>query len=163
MDFAAIIAETKRPVLAAIRRHLSPRFAYAIDDVAQEVYLRAYRALAKGKLSDANKLRSYLYSIAKNESLRMNFRCEREEKKVEKYLNAWRDSMVVEETRTTQSARASELEKALRQIPPHYAAVVELSLSGFSAAEIVQKLEIRPGTVKSRLSRGLSLLRAKLA
>lgn len=163
MDFAAIIAETKRPVLAAIRRHLSPRFAYAIDDVAQEVYLRAYCSLMKGKLNDASKLRSYLYTIAKNEALRMNFRCEREEKKAEKYLTAWRGSMVATENGVAEYALAGELQKALRQIPPHYAAVVELSLAGFSAAEIVQELEIKPGTVKSRLSRGLALLRQKLA
>lgn len=163
MDFAAIIAETKRTVLAAIRRYLDPRFAYAIDDVAQEVYLRAYRALTKGKLQDSSKLRSYLYTIARNEALRMNTRGEREEKKAEKFLNARREKLLVTCDTASTCAMTREVGEALRDIPEHYAQVVQLSMLGFSAREIVEKLQIRPGTVKSRLSRGLAMLREKLA
>lgn len=163
MDFAAIIAETKRPVLAAIRRYLDQRFAYAIDDVAQEVYLRAYRALAKGKLHDASKLRSYLYTIARNEALRMNARGEREEKKAEKFLSARREKMTVSADSVTSRTMANDVAEALAGIPEHYAQVVQLSMLGFSAREIVEQLQIRPGTVKSRLSRGLALLRERLS
>lgn len=163
MDFAAIIAETKRPVLAAIRRYLDGRFSYAIDDVAQEVYLRAYRALTKGKLNDASKLRSYLYTIARNEALRMNARGEREEKKAEKFLNARRERLTVSSDTVSTLSMAGDVAEALANIPEHYAQVVQLSMLGFSAREIVEKLQIRPGTVKSRLSRGLALLREKLA
>lgn len=163
MDFAAIIAETKRPVLAAIRRYLDGRFSYAVDDVAQEVYLRAYRALTKGKLNDASKLRSYLYTIARNEALRMNARGEREEKKAEKFLNARRERLTVSSETVSTRTMAGDIAEALANIPEHYAQVVQLSMLGFSAREIVEKLQIRPGTVKSRLSRGLALLREKLA
>lgn len=163
MDFAAIIAETKRPVLAAIRRYLDGRFSYAVDDVAQEVYLRAYRALTKGKLNDASKLRSYLYTIARNEALRMNARGEREEKKAEKFLNARRERLTVSSETVSTRTMAGDIAEALANIPEHYALVVQLSMLGFSAREIVEKLQIRPGTVKSRLSRGLALLREKLA
>lgn len=164
LDFSAIVAETKRPVLAAIRRYLDARFSYAIDDVAQEVYIRAYRALTKGNLDNPAKLRSYLYTIARNESLRMNTRCRREEQKAEKFLNAKRNSLgATPATATEQPVMTSAVADALGEIPRHYAEVVELSMLGFSAREIVEKLEIKPGTVKSRLSRGLALLREKLA
>ncbi len=163
MDFAAIIAETKRPVLAAIRRYLDARFAYAIDDVAQEVYLRAYRALSKGKLQDSSKLRSYLYTIARNEALRMNARGEREVRKAQKYLNARLEKLSVAPDSISTHTMTGEVAEALTGIPEHYAQVVELIMLGFSAREIVEKLQIRPGTVKSRLSRGLALLREKLA
>lgn len=163
MDFSTIIAETKRPVLAAIRRHLDLKYAYAIDDVAQEVYLRAYRALTKGKLKEQNKLRSYLYTIAKNESLRMNGRCQREEMKAEKFIEGerrrWSLAPVQNETLAEMTAQVVD---ELRHIPDHYARVVELTLMGFSAREIVERLEIKPGTVKSRLSRGLALLRERM-
>lgn len=163
MDFATIIAETKRPVLAAIRRYLDGRFAYAIDDVAQEVYLRAYRALSKGNLREPASLRSYLYTIARNEALRMNARGEREEKKAERFLNARREKLVLSADSVGTRLMTGEVAEALAHIPEHYAQVVRLSMLGFSAREIVEKLQIRPGTVKSRLSRGLALLRNKLA
>lgn len=164
MDFAQIIEETRRPVLAAIRRYLDSRFAYAIDDVAQEVYLRAYKALTKNKLEDDTKLRSYLYTIAKNESLRMNARCRREEMKAEKFLVAKREKLRQSEALPPETFDERDaLIEALATLPEHYAKVVELTLLGFTAREIVDKLEIRPGTVKSRLSRGLTILRQKLA
>ncbi|MBN8222502.1 MAG: sigma-70 family RNA polymerase sigma factor [Spirochaetes bacterium] len=163
MEFSEIIAETKRPVLAAIRRHLDAKYSYAIDDVAQEVYLRAYRALNKGKLKEQGKLRSYLYTIAKNESLRMNSRCHREEMKAEKFIEGERRrwSVMPAEDDTVAEMTAQVVDE-LRHIPEHYARVVELTLMGFSAREIVQRLDIKPGTVKSRLSRGLALLRERI-
>lgn len=163
MEFAQIIEETRRPVLAAIRRYLDARFAYAIDDVAQEVYLRAYKALTKKRLDDESKLRSYLYTIAKNESLRMNSRCRREEQKAEKFLEAKRERLKYADALPAEGfAERDALIEALGQLPEHYARVVELTLMGFSAREIVAKLDIKPGTVKSRLSRGLTILREKL-
>jgi len=164
MEFAQIIEETRRPVLAAIRRYLDSRFAYAIDDVAQEVYLRAYRALKKNRLEDDTKLRSYLYTIAKNESLRMNQRCRREETKAEKFLAAKREKLRYSEAMPPETFDERDaLVEALATLPEHYAKVVELTLLGFTAREIVDKLDIKPGTVKSRLSRGLNILKQKLA
>ncbi|MBS0618660.1 MAG: RNA polymerase sigma factor [Spirochaetes bacterium] len=163
MNFAHIIAETKRPVLAAVRRYLDGRFAYAIDDVVQEVYLRAYRALAKGKLRDDTKLRSYLYTIARNEALRMNESGVREEAKAEKFLAAEKIRLAeIAPQQPTAAELTAEILEQLKFLPQHYASVVELTLAGYSAAEIVERLAIKPGTVKSRLSRGLALLRERM-
>ena len=164
VDFGQIISETKRPVLAAIRRHLDTKYSYAIDDVAQEVYIRAYRALTKDKLKEKSKLRSYLYTIAKNESLRMNGRCYREELKAEKFIEGERRRLNnPQREEETLGEMTDQILEELRHIPAHYARVIELTLMGLSAREIVQKLEIKPGTVKSRLSRGLALLRDRMA
>ena len=43
--FAKIIGDTKEAVLCAVAKFLYPRFAHAVDDVAQETYLRAYKSM----------------------------------------------------------------------------------------------------------------------
>ncbi|HRP68348.1 MAG TPA: sigma-70 family RNA polymerase sigma factor [Turneriella sp.] len=164
IDFSKIIAETKKTVLAAIRRYLDMKYAHAIDDVAQEVYIRAYRALNDGKLKESSKLRSYLYTIAKNESLRMNARLTREEIKAERFIEEERERLsALPEIENPLGEMTNRIIEELRHIPKHYANVVELSLLGFTAKEIVERLDIKPGTVKSRLSRGLALLRSRVA
>ncbi len=163
-DFTRIVAETKRPVLAAIRRYLDLRLSHAVDDVAQEVYLRAYKALTKGKLRDQTKLRSYLYTIARNEALRMNEKYAREEMKSEKLLVLKRDTEALQQSASSPLERFDKtVVDAIDTLPEHYANVVKLSLLGFTSKEIVSKLAVKPGTVKSRLSRGLQILRQKLA
>jgi len=163
VNLEAIIAETKRPVLAAIRRYLDADYFYAIDDVAQEVYLRAYRALEKGKLREASKIRSYLYTIAKNESLRMNVRLAREVHKAEKFLVAEKEKFSrMHEIETDDAEQLEKIRGAITALPQHYAQVVELTLAGLNHKEIIERLKIKPGTVKSRLSRGLSMLREAL-
>jgi RNA polymerase sigma-70 factor, ECF subfamily len=163
VNFASIIGDTKRPVLAAIRRYLDARFAYAVDDVAQEVYLRAYRALAANKLKDSSKLRAYLYTIARNEALRMSARLGREEKKLESFVeNERRRLTIYEPEEDSIPFLAERVRLELKHLPAHYADVVQLVLLGLTAREIVQRLEIKPGTVKSRLSRGLAILRERI-
>lgn len=150
--------------MAAIRRYLDAGYLYAIDDVAQEVYIRAYRALSQGKLKDDSKLRSYLYTIAKNETLRMNARCQREERKTEKFLENQRHKMIpASGPAASMSQMTSEMLDQLTHLPEQYAEVVKLAMLGYTAKQIVEKLEIKPGTVKSRLSRGMAMLRQRLA
>ena len=55
-DFAGIIKETKGVVLSAINKNLAGHYAHAVDDVAQETYVRAYNALASGKFRNDSAL-----------------------------------------------------------------------------------------------------------
>jgi len=48
--------------------------------------------------------------------------------------------------------------ESIRGLPEKYREVLELSARGRGEAEIAEALAIRPGTVKSRLSRGRELL-----
>jgi RNA polymerase sigma-70 factor (ECF subfamily) len=54
-DFTTIINRTKDTVLSAIERYLAARFYSAVDDVAQEVYLRAYKSLSKDQFTITKK------------------------------------------------------------------------------------------------------------
>jgi RNA polymerase sigma-70 factor (ECF subfamily) len=155
-EFAEIIDSTKRTVLSAIQTHLADRFYHAIDDVAQETYIRAYRSLVKKKFKEESLISTWLYTIAKNESLRMNKKMSREEMKFEKSI---------EKMKTVAAYKTEEynhdielLREAIGNLPEKYRSVLELVSRGLTEKQISEKLEIKIGTVKSRSSRGREML-----
>lgn len=150
-DFADIVNNTKGIVLSAIGKHLAFQFHHAIDDVVQETYLRAYRSLIKNKYKDESKMHSWLYTIAKNESIRMNEKLDREQKKFKKLLESIDDE-------PNEPVDLDFLYNSIEKLPPLYKDVMELLSIGFSEKEISKKLQIKKGTVKSRISRGRVLL-----
>lgn len=57
-----------------------------------------------------------------------------------------------------------DVQRALRELAPEYrAAVVLCDMEGFSYDEVAQTLGVKLGTVRSRIHRGRSLLRASLS
>lgn len=155
IEFAEIVGRTKKIVLSAVRRHLAARFSFAIDDVVQETYLRGYRHLVSGKFREESSLGSWLYTIARNESLRMNGRMAREEEKAEK---AGRQQMERAPETESREEAAVALDILIEKLPPKYRGVMELKARGLSEKEISLRLRITAGTVKSRFSRGKELM-----
>ncbi len=155
-DFAVIIGETKRVVLSAIEKHLAPRFYHAIDDVAQETYLRAYRSLVKQKFRGDSKIQTWLYAIARNESLRMNSKLVREENKIQKHKEEILTGFPSDNADTADDIR--ELHDKVAQLPDKYGSVLQLFSQGYSEKEIAANLGLKSGTVKSRISRGKEML-----
>jgi RNA polymerase sigma-70 factor (ECF subfamily) len=158
-DFSKIVHSTKKIVLSAIQNYLAERFYFAIDDVVQETYLRAYKSLQKNQFKGESSLSTYLYTIAKNESLRMNEKLAREEKKKEKLL----DKQLTEEKFFTEEKISKEyiLSKIL-SLPKKYSDVLKLYLFGESESSIASSLGIEKGTVKSRTFRAKEKLRKVL-
>ncbi|HSV96592.1 MAG TPA: sigma-70 family RNA polymerase sigma factor [Spirochaetota bacterium] len=158
-EFGEMVRETKGVVLSAIEKHLSARFYGAIDDVAQETYLRAYRALSKDSFRHDSRLSTWLYTIARNESLRMSERLSREEQKRERVRAAVDHREPDDFTRgILEQDEIGRMKDSIRALPEKLRAVLELSASGHGEAEIATQLSIRRGTVKSRLSRGREML-----
>ncbi|MBN1495966.1 MAG: sigma-70 family RNA polymerase sigma factor [Spirochaetes bacterium] len=153
-EFAAIVGRTKRIVLSAVRKHLAARFSYAIDDVVQETYLRGYRHLAGGLFRNESSVESWLYTIARNESLRMNKKLAREEEKAEKAAARQREAEPVRFT----PEDAALLDGLLARLPEKYRDVMALKSQGMPEEEIALRLGISKGTVKSRFSRGKEML-----
>lgn len=153
-EFAAIVGRTKKTVLSAVRKHLAARFFHAIDDVVQETYLRGYRHLAGGKFRNESSLETWLYAIARNESLRMNDRLAREEAKAVREA----DRRMSLETDQSSADDVISLKVLLDRLPEKYRAVVALKSEGYSEQEIAMRLNINTGTVKSRFSRGKEML-----
>ncbi len=155
-DFTEIVNSTKSIVLSAIEKNLAERFFHSIDDVVQETYLRAYKALVSGKFREESKLSTWLYAIARNESFRMNEKLMREERKIERAtLKIKEETHLHDDTQN----QPNLLIKYLKQIPEKYKTILLHYSEGFSEKEIAEKLSIKQGTVKSRAFRGKEFLR----
>ncbi len=153
-DFAAIVRDTKKIVLSAIEKNLAERFYHAIDDVAQETYLRAFRSLARGSFRNDSSVGTWLYAIARNESLRMNKKLMREEEKALRAVPA--AYAAAEEHGSTDG-----LHESINRLPEKYRSVLQLLAAGMRINEISAKLGIKPGTVKSRASRGKQIIQGR--
>jgi RNA polymerase sigma-70 factor (ECF subfamily) len=162
-EFGEIVRETKGVVLSAVEKHLAPRFYEAIDDVVQETYLRAYRALVKDAFRHDAKVSTWLYTIARNESRRMSERLSREEEKRAR-VRAAADHREAEDftRRILDEDEIGRMKESIRALPEKFRTVLDLAASGHSESEIAERLSIRPGTVKSRLSRGREMLARSL-
>lgn len=153
-EFAEIVKRTKRTVLSAIEKNMSPQFYHAIDDVAQETYIRAYNGLVKNSFRGDSAIETWLYTIARNESLRMNQKLTREEEKARKIS----ESTKLIQFQKPDSGDSDYLLGHLTLLPEKYRSVLTLSSQGFNINDISKKLGIRPGTVKSRASRGKKII-----
>ena len=161
-QFAALVNESKGIVLSAIRMNLFERHSHAIDDVVQEVYLRAFKGLTRGKFREESKLSTWLHVIAKNESLRMNAKLGREETKKEGFFSFLKlnREQVAEENTGYDSGFVNE---KIGLLPELYREIVILYYEGRSENEIGQRLLLPQGTVKSRLHRGKKLMKKLIA
>ncbi|MEO0293438.1 MAG: sigma-70 family RNA polymerase sigma factor [candidate division WOR-3 bacterium] len=161
--FASIVEETKSFVLKAIRENLFSEYYYAIDDVVQETYIRAYKSLIKNKFRKESKLSSWLYTIAKNESIRMNRKLSSTERRREKYAER---TLLNFESSVEEKIEKKELfeilNKAIGELPGDFKEVMNLYIRGFTEKEMVKILSLPKGTIKSRIHRGKAKLKELL-
>lgn len=140
-----IVSSTKKAVLGAIRNNLSPKLVSSIDDVAQDAYLRLYKYIKKNGMQalEQKSLSSFMYVIARNESLRTNAKNKLEYEPLDHEIE-FSDSDRQESFHV--HTMIAELSNELKQ-------VAEMYLTGYKQKEIANYLQIPVGTVKSRLHR----------
>lgn len=139
------------------------RLAYLIlgdpadaDDVAQETFIRAYRALDRFDVTRS--LRPWLFTIAAN-TARNRLRS------VGRYLSAlnrllWADPTATTPTPPPEVNEATTLWQAVKRLNDMDQQIIYVRyFSGLSESETAQALQIAPGTVKSRTHRALERLR----
>jgi RNA polymerase sigma-70 factor, ECF subfamily len=131
------------------------------EDITQEAFLRAYRAIARFR--GESSFYSWLYRITLN--LCLNYlrwqprvsRVEAESPPSQTDVSA--DPSALLEGRE----RERFIRSAVDSLPPHYRVVVILrDLEGLSYQEIADLLSIPVGTVKSRINFGKRLLKERL-
>lgn len=134
----------------------------AAEDVAQEAFLRAWRALPSFR-GDAE-FSTWLHRIVVNESNRLLARESRRELVVyEDVMEKAPDLAADVPERAEASERRRQLETLLAELPgPYRAAVVLRDVEGYSNEEAADLLGIEVRNFKSRLHRGRMALRKQL-
>lgn len=149
--FGQLVGRYQVPVYRVVRGILgSPSES---EDVAQEVFLKAYANLAKFRGESG--FFTWLYRIAVNEALRARKRRTFANADALPEVEAPPPAPVEEDAPTL-----ATLEKLLRKLSDEFRAIVVLrDIEGLSYTEIAETLEIPIGTVESRLFRARQELR----
>jgi RNA polymerase sigma-70 factor, ECF subfamily len=173
--FGILIAQYHQPLYSLIARSLNDPADAA--DITQEVFIKVFRSI-RGFHGEAS-LRTWLYRIALREASNQR-RWWSRHKKQEITIDSAAESDSDEDAGLCLSATLADhgdspfdhaaqaevrerVEAALRQLPEAFRTVVILrEIEGFAYEEISEILNVNLGTVKSRLTRGRSALRALL-
>jgi len=174
--FGILIAQYHQPLYSLIARSLNDPADAA--DITQEVFIKVFRGIRSfhGEAS----LRTWLYRIALREASNQR-RWWSRHKRQEITIDSPYESDIDDESKglclsDTLADRSDSpfdnivhaevrerVEAALRQLPEAFRTVVILrEIEGFAYEEIAEILNANLGTVKSRLTRGRSALRALL-
>ena len=134
-------------------------------DLSQDTFVKVWKSLTFFKFESS--FSTWIYRIAGNVCLDFL----RKQKRTQS-LTVSEDEVQLDvpddqndpERMTLEHAGQEELTEALNELEPEYRAALTLrAVAGMSYQEIADTLDIQPGTVKSRISRGREHLRKKLA
>ena len=172
--FAILIAQYHQPLYSLIARSLNDPADAA--DITQEVFIKVFRSV-RG-FNGESSLRTWLYRIALHEASNQRrwwSRHKKQEITIDSPSESEEDGSTFSISSTladvgdspydyaAQAEVRKRVESALRQLPEAFRTVVVLrEIEGFAYEEIAEILNINLGTVKSRLTRGRSALRALL-
>lgn len=139
------------------------RDEHLVEDLAQEVFIKAYEALPSFRFESS--FYTWLYRIAINKG-----RDEMRRRKLRRFFSLQQlDDGARAELEARLAEKPADLDApdlvalGLRTLPDHQREVVIMKdLQGFSYEEIAEILHIEVGTVKSRLSRARTALKQAL-
>lgn len=156
-QLADYIEQTRRIVTATIRRHLPYDAVDDIDDIMQEVYLKFYTQFSS-QMPSYESAGKWLYVVARNRCYSLLRKKTREANAIEKFkqdqpLHINGDNGFVQSDEVQMISLELKLKKAVSILSKNHAEILDLYLQGNSERTIAERLCIKPGTVKSRLSR----------
>lgn len=157
-----LVTRYERPVFALLSRLFYPnRDRALVEDLAQETFLRLFRALPEFSLAGPARLSSFILTIA----TRLGIDELRRRRPPLVSLDAAATEPAAERADAASERRdqRAALERAIAELAPEYRATFLLrEVHELDYADIGRALDIDVGTVKSRLSRAREKLRAAL-
>lgn len=161
--FAALVTRYQRPVHAVLSRILiGVASAAEVDELAQEVFLRVYRALPGFEPRGPGRLTKWILTIAGRLAID-------ELRRPRATITAIDASELASEAPATDALTerrqlAGAVIRALEALNPELRATFVLrEFHDFEYDELARALDVDLGTIKSRLSRARTALRALLA
>jgi RNA polymerase sigma-70 factor (ECF subfamily) len=149
----------QRPVFALLSRLMRADPA-ACEDLAQETFLRFFRALPRFDAQGPARLSTWLLTIASR--LAIDHLRRTPAPALIESIDAHSDSLR-SRGQPAPPGLASALRRAVEALPPDFRAAFLLrEAHGLSHQEIAQALEVDVGTARSRLSRARAALRTAL-
>jgi len=135
------------------------------DDLAQEVFIKAYFALPQFK--EKSRFGTWLYRIAMNHSKDyLRKRGPLKQVPFEETMGdpaAQEEEMMQKEREMDQKRKSQVIHDVLGKLPDKYRTILSLrDIQGLSYEDISRILSISPGTVDSRLHRARKMLRTKV-
>jgi RNA polymerase sigma-70 factor (ECF subfamily) len=128
------------------------------EDVVQEAYVKAYRAIVERRFDGRSRVETWLYRIVTNTAIDALRNGARRPRSVETLPEPAWDGAAAAEARVA----LRELELLLAALPPDQrAAIVLKSVEGLSAAEIAEIMETSEGAVEQRLVRARAALKQR--
>jgi RNA polymerase sigma-70 factor, ECF subfamily len=175
--FGLLIAQYHQPIYSLIERSLNDPADAA--DITQEVFIKVFRSIRS--FNGEASLRTWLYRIALHEASNQRRWWSRHKKQEITIDSSFQSDPDAESNHLSLAATLADnadspydhaaqaevrerVEAALRQLPGAFRTVVILrEIEGFAYEEISEILNVNLGTIKSRLTRGRSALRAILS
>jgi RNA polymerase sigma-70 factor (ECF subfamily) len=156
MAFRAFVVRYERPVFALLSRMLG--HGPHVEDLAQEAFLRAYRAFPNFDLAGPARPSTWLLTIATRLALDVKRR---------RPVEPAHEPGIAPGTPETERARRElgrAIAHAVDRLPDDQrAAFVLAELHGHSSAEIARALDVNENTAKTKLFRARTALREALA
>jgi RNA polymerase sigma-70 factor (ECF subfamily) len=159
---SALVRHYQRPVYALVARLLVGRRAEALDDVAQEAFIRVCRGLPRFAPEGTARLSTWILTVATRTCLNVL----RDGRRAEALTPMGAPDVCSDDPEQTalERERRRRVEAAMAALPEDMRAVLVLrAYHDFDYDEIAAALGLEIGTVKSRLGRARTALREALA
>ncbi|MEZ4450658.1 MAG: sigma-70 family RNA polymerase sigma factor [Nannocystaceae bacterium] len=159
-----LVVRYQRPVFAILSRMLHGHGRELIEDVAQDTFLRVFKALPTFERGGPARLSTWILTIASNRAIDELRRRRRPQLPLPDDHGADENGGAPADAIAERRMLARVLEQAIADLTPeHRAAFMLREYHELSYEEIAEHLQIDLGTVKSRLSRARAALRRALS